>query len=190
MLAALCGAFLVKAASPEAPWGLNYRAGTIQPVATALSQYCNEAGSNDLIVVDLADDLYGSTLPLQRLRYAVVGDLPARGDYAMPFEQMGITVTVPEFNNLEHLEGTFRDRLQEWGIDSPQPIATLVQARSKGELGELVRAHPRADFLLPERLLPWVMNSGHEVMPAAPGYFFLRSKLRSRRNGLPWTCRM
>jgi len=92
MLAALCGGFLVKAASPEAPWGLNYRAGTIQPVATALSQYCNEAGSNDLIVVDLADDLYGSTLPLQRLRYAVVGDLPARGDYAMPFEKMGIIV--------------------------------------------------------------------------------------------------
>jgi hypothetical protein len=190
LLTIVFAGMVVKAASPDSPWGLNYREGTVQPVASALSEYCSEGSSNDLIVVDLADDLYGSALPLRRLRYAMVGDLGARGDYGMPFEDMGIVVTVPEFNDLRHSTGVFRNRLRDWGINSSSPIATLVLARAQGELEELVRAHPTVDFLVPERYRHYVENSGHDLVPAAPGYFFLRSRLRGQRTGLAWTCRM
>ena len=88
----LAAAFLIKASAPELPWGLNYRAGTVQPTAPILSDYCSQARGNQLIVLDLADDLYASVLPLARLRYATMVPVaePA-GPYTMPFAEMGIT---------------------------------------------------------------------------------------------------
>ena len=65
MLVVLAAAFLIKASAPELPWGLNYRAGTVQPTAPILSDYCSQARGNQLIVLDLADDLYASVLPLR-----------------------------------------------------------------------------------------------------------------------------
>ena len=116
MVVVLAAAFLIKASAPELPWGLNYRAGTVQPAAPVLSAYCAQARGNPLIVVDLADDLYASVLPLPRLRYATVVPVaePA-GPYGMPFAEMGITVTVDQFNDLARYEPVFRERLQEWG---------------------------------------------------------------------------
>ena len=72
MLGMVCVGLVVKAALPGVPWGLNFRAGTLNPVAPALSDYCESRRSAALIVVDTADDLYASLLPIP-LRYAAVG---------------------------------------------------------------------------------------------------------------------
>ena len=99
MAVALAAAFLIKVSAPELPWGLDYRAGTVQPTAPILSDYCTQARGNELMVLDVADDLYASVLPLARLRYVSMAPLAApQGPYSMPFTDMGITVTVDQFN--------------------------------------------------------------------------------------------
>ena len=75
MLAMICASLLAKAALPGAPWGLDYRAGTFNPVAPALSRYCETRPTAGLIVVDTADGLYASLLPIP-LRYA-----PSPGEF-------------------------------------------------------------------------------------------------------------
>ena len=150
MLVVLAAAFLIKVSAPELPWGLDYRAGTVQPTAAILSDYCAQARGNDLIVLEVADDLYASVLPLARLRYATVVPVAApAGPYNMPFAEMGITVTVDQFNHLARYTPAFRARLREWGLDSSAPIATLITARTAADLTALVRAHPESDFLIP-----------------------------------------
>jgi len=190
MLVLVCAGSLLKLAAPENPWGLSYRAGTVQPLAPALSTYCESRRSTRLVIVDVADDLYAPALPIQ-VRYLIMSPIRMRGAYGMPFDQMGVIVTADEFNNLEKLRPAFRDRLRQWGIDSDEPIATLITATSPEELAGIVRAHPLDDFLIPERYRSSLTDSGHNVSPAARGYFFLLSRTKFDVDAAPpWTCRM
>jgi hypothetical protein len=192
MLAAMAAFFFLKVSVPDAPWGLNFQPGSVQPTAPALASYCTQARGNPLIVVDLADDLFASTLPLARLRYAALVSVPVpSGPYAMPFDALGITVTADQFNNLAALTPTFRARLREWSLDSAAPIATLVTVRTAAELGTLAAAHPDTDFLVPSAYRAALEAAPQEVSVAAPGFFFLLSRIRVARNVVPeWTCRM
>jgi hypothetical protein len=193
MLAMLCVALIVKAALPDAPWGLNYRAGTINPVAPALSAYCEQKRNRDLIVVDTADDLYAAVLPIPRLHYAVVGPPHFGGRFGMPWDEMGIAVTVPQYRELERLRPAFEARLRAWsaGPDASRSVASLITVNSPQELGIFVRTAPDHDFLIPERYRMFVNGSSHVEAPAAPGYFFLLAPTRQLLDAhLSRTCRM
>lgn len=196
MWVAIAAAFLIKAGAPALPWGIDAREGTVQPAAPALSAYCAQARGNALIVVDVADDLYASALPLPRLRYAAVApiDMPA-GPYAMPFPEMGIGVTVDQFNHLSLYEPAFRSRLREWGLaigePSDAPIATLITARTREELAGLVDAHSDTDFLIPAAWESAVRSAPQEKIAATPHLFFLLSRIALPHPTPPaWTCKM
>jgi hypothetical protein len=192
MLVVLAAGFLIKTSAPEQPWGLDYRAGTVQPAAPILSGYCAQARGNELIVLDVADDLYAAALPLARLRYATVAPLAApAGPYAMPFNEMGISVTVDQFNDLARYTPAFRARLREWGLDSGAPIATLIEARTAADLASLVRAHPDSDFLIAGTYRNAVESAPQELIGAAADYLFLLSRTQVPRTSPPgWSCRM
>ena len=192
MLVVLAAAFLIKTSAPEQPWGLDYRAGTVQPTAPILSGYCAQARGNELIVLDLADDLYASALPLARLRYVTVAPVAApAGPYAMPFAEMGITVTVDQFNDLARYTPAFRARLREWGLDSGAPIASLIAARTAADLAALVRAHPESDFLISAAYRNAVESAPQELIGAAADYLLLLSRTSVERTSPPaWSCRM
>jgi Dolichyl-phosphate-mannose-protein mannosyltransferase len=192
MLVVLTAAFLIKASAPELPWGLDYRAGTVQPTAPILSAYCNQARGNQIIILGLADDLYASVLPLARLRYAIVVPVAApAGPYSMPFEEMGITVTVEQFNELARYTAAFRDRLRDWSLDSGAPIATLIAARTPVELALLVRAHPESDFLIPTAYRNAVESAPQELIASTADYLLLLSRTPVARTSPPaWSCRM
>jgi 4-amino-4-deoxy-L-arabinose transferase-like glycosyltransferase len=196
MLVVLAAAFLIKTSAPELPWGLDYRAGTVQPAAPILSAYCAQARGNELIVLEVADDLYASALPLARLRYAMVAPVatPA-GPYAMPFAEMGITVTVDQFNDLARYVPTFRAHLRAWSLNSDAPIATLITARTAADLTALVRAHPDSDFLMPAAYRNAVEHAPQELVQfrhgAAADYLMLLSRTPLERGSPPaWSCRM
>ncbi|HTS25081.1 MAG TPA: glycosyltransferase family 39 protein [Bryobacteraceae bacterium] len=186
-------AFVAKAAFPTAPWGLSFEQGTIQPVAPIVSEYCERARSHELIVVDLADDLYASTLPLHRLRYCLVGADVKGGRYGMPFDYMGIVLTAAQFGDAAQWTPIFRQRLSEWGIDSDEPIGTLITAKSPAELAEMIRTHPESDFLIPRKIRPAVEEAAqdnHEIVEA-PGYFFLLSRdTGTVGSAVGWSCRL
>jgi hypothetical protein len=192
MLVVLAAAFLIKTSAPEQPWGLDYRAGTVQAAAPILSGYCAQARGNELIVLDLADDLYASALPLARLRYVTVAPVAApAGPYAMPFAEMGITVTVDQFNDLARYTPAFRARLREWGLDSGAPIASLIAARTAADLAALVRAHPESDFLISAAYRNAVESAPQELIGAAADYLLLLSRTSVERTSPPaWSCRM
>jgi hypothetical protein len=184
--------FVAKCALPTMTWGLAFNQPSVQPLADPLAAYCDQRRGNPLIVVDLADDLYASALPLERLRYATVKPGVSTGSrYAMPFEQMGIGVTVPQFNDLPALEPQFREHLRQWGIDSSAPIATVILARDADELAALTMAHGDTDFLVPARYRSAVALAPQAVSPAGFDYFFLISRRRRERTSPPaWTCHM
>ncbi len=192
MLVALAAAFMIKANVPELPWGLDYRAGTVQPAARVLSGYCAQARGNELIVLDAADDLYASTLPLARLRYATVVPVAApAGPYAMPFAEMGISVTVDQFTNLARYTPDFRAHLRDWSLDSDAPIATLITARGAADLAALVRAHPESDFLIPGAYRKAVESAPQESSGAAGDLLLLLSRTVLPRKSPPaWSCRL
>jgi hypothetical protein len=192
MLVVLAAAFLIKASAPELPWGLDYRAGTVQPAAAILSDYCVQARGNSLIVLEVADDLYASVLPLSGLHYATVVPVAApAGPYNMPFAEMGITVTVDQFNNLARYTPAFRTHLREWGLDTSAPIATLITARSAADLTALVRAHPESDFLIPGAYRNAVESAPQEVIGTGADYLLLLSRTPLPRPSPPaWSCRM
>ena len=191
MLAALAAVFLVKCSVPELTWGLSFKEGTIQPLAAPLTSYCEQHRGNELIVVDLPDDLYASTLPLARLRYAAVRPAGPDPRYGMPFQEMGIAVSVPQFNHLAGLEPQFRGRLRQWGMDTADPIASLILVRDADELEALAVSHPETDFLIPERYHDAIRLAPHSTAPAGSDYFFLIARRRFERSSPQgWTCRM
>jgi hypothetical protein len=87
-LAALVLIFVVKAAAPSAIWGLPFQSGTVVAAAPLLSDYCERARGNELIVLDTPDEGYGSLLPIPKLRY-----VPRR---ASPAEIAAMVAAHPE----------------------------------------------------------------------------------------------
>jgi hypothetical protein len=192
MLALITAAFVVKAAMPDAPWGISFHRGTVQADAPLLSEYCQRARANELILVGMDDDLYASTLPLAKLRYCLVGAGLAGGQYGMNFGDMGIVLTAAQFDALDQFEPVFRRRLREWGLDSGEPIGTLILAGSPEELARMIRAHPASDFLLPQQYRAAVepaAQPAHQLVEAAGGHFFLLSREARPRAAPPaWSC--
>src|SRR5215472_12055463 len=190
-LTILSVAFLMKCAVPELSWGLSFREGTVQTLAAPLTAYCEQRRGNELIVLDLADDLYAAALPLSHLRYAVINPAAIGSRYDLPFDEMGIAVTVDQFHQLPTLEPQFRNRLRQWGLYSPDPIATLIVLRSADDLAALTGLHPDADFLIPRAYRSEVRLAPHAIAPADRDHFFLISRHRLERAApQAWTCHM
>jgi hypothetical protein len=109
----------------------------------------------------------------------------------MPFEEMGITVTVGQFNDLARYTPAFRARLRAWGLDSGAPIATLIVARTEAELAVLIRAHPESDFLITGAYRKAAESAPQEVIGAAADHLLLLSRIPVARAAAPaWSCRM
>ncbi|SPE37488.1 Glycosyl transferase, family 39 (fragment) [Candidatus Sulfopaludibacter sp. SbA3] len=157
-------------------------------MAPIVSAYCARHRGNELILAAMDDDLYASTLPLARLRYALIEPPSSDEHYAMDFASMGIILTAAQFNHLADRESGFRRRLAEWGIDSAAPIGTLIVARSLAELSGIVKAHPASDFLMPNRYLPAAASDAHVLIDAAPGHFFLLSRSTLPAPPPRWSC--
>jgi hypothetical protein len=177
---------------PAAPWGLSFQGATTQAAAPLLSDYCQRARGNELILVDPNDELYAATLPLAKLRYCLVGASLPDGQYAMSFAHMGIVLTAAQFDDLAPLEPVFRQRLREWGLDSGEPIGTMILAGSVEELARMIRAHPSSDFFLPRHFRAAVepaAQSAHDLVETSGEHCFLLSR-EARPRAVPpaWSC--
>jgi hypothetical protein len=188
------GALAAKALLPSAPWGISFAGGTIEPLAPVVANYCERSRGNELILVGLGDALYGAIEPLPRLRYADIGPLPHGGPDGLDFASMGIEVSAAQFATLPDWLPRFRARLREWGLDSSEPVATLILARDSSQLADVVRARPASDFLAPDWLrsaLEPAASANHDLVEAGAGHFLLLSRQARARTAPPaWSCRM
>lgn len=159
-LVALAVIFVLKANNPAHPWSLSFAHDSVPP-ARLLEDYCRMGRANELIVIEPDDGFYATLLPIPRVRYGYLApDVPA-GRYRLDFRGMGIMVTAAEFAELDRHEPVFRARLREWGLDSPEPIATVILVRDAGDLARILAARPAADLLIPARLAHMLPATAH-----------------------------
>ncbi|HTS26149.1 MAG TPA: glycosyltransferase family 39 protein [Bryobacteraceae bacterium] len=176
------------------PWGLSFASGTIQAASGPLQDYCRMNRGNELFVVDLADDLYASVLPLAGLRYATVSPSMTAGMFSvLDLAGMGVAVTTEQFSHLDRWRPRFHEKLLEWGLHSDQPIGTLVVASNLQELLNLVRDRPADDFLFPAGYRTAVEDAHipeREVMDDGLVFLLLSREHQSRSAAPAWSCRM
>jgi hypothetical protein len=186
-------ALMVKAALPALPWGIAFTAGVVPSQSAALSQYCRLERGNELVLYGFDDGLYATALPLPRIRYELLSPA-ARLDspQGMPFGRMGITLEARQFNELARWEPMYVERLREWGLQSAEPIGSLIVARSTDELNEIVRRHPQTDFFLPEYLHPALLGlqQTHEEWSQGTHFFLLARSRLPRPSPPAWSCEM
>jgi hypothetical protein len=161
--------------------------------ARAESDYCARGRGNELVLVDTEDEMYASLLPLPEIHYVMQGTPPPPADYGMDFSSMGIILDAQQFADLDHWTPVFRQRLREWGLDSSEPIGTVVFNRSMEEVAMLIRARPDSDFLLPERyraVIAAFASKSHDLVAVSPERFLLLSRRALPATGGKWSCRL
>jgi hypothetical protein len=141
---------LVKTAFPGQPWGIELRPGILhQPSIALLDEYAQMRRGRELILVEPFEGFYSATLPLPKVRYVFVAPGGVPPQPPLDLHSLGILVNAEEFARMDQLTPLWRGRLHEWGIDSDEPIATGIVARSKEDVDRLIASRPQADFLLP-----------------------------------------
>ncbi len=175
----LCAALAAKTVFAGAVCGLPIKATEPIPSAAPLRAYAHRGRPNELIIVSPDDEFYSSTLHLSRLRYAFIDPNRLVIRYAPHFAYLGITVTVEQFLRFDDLRGKFLERLRAWGVQSSEPLATSILAKSAEEIVRLADARPQSDFFLPSDLFGALSTNTlatHEVVFTPNGRIFLLAR--------------
>jgi 4-amino-4-deoxy-L-arabinose transferase-like glycosyltransferase len=191
LLALALAGFVLKAATPGAPWGIAFRGGTVVASAPMLSAYCGMGRANELVVVQPDDQLYATVLPLPKVRYYPIGEAPVSGRYGMDFASMGVVLDAAQFDGLDGLLPVFRRQLREWGVESTSSVGAIIVGSTTADLARTIRNHPSTDFFLPERYGEAASASAvatHEIVPVPPGYFLLLARETHPAAPPKWSC--
>jgi hypothetical protein len=179
LLVFLCLVFAIKTEAPYKTWGLPFGAYPPMPSETSLRAYSDRGRPNPLVLVETDDELYSAVLPLPKIHYCWI-DPNGLVERLVPYYvELGITVTAAQFDDIEHWEPIFRERLRAWGLNSSEPIATAVVAQSDADVAKIVAAHSTADFYLPARfraVLEGAVKTTHELVNVSDDRFFLLAK--------------
>jgi hypothetical protein len=164
--------FVAKAFAATQPWGLPFAPEFVNPSYPPLASYAAQHRPRDLIIVDPDDQFYSSTLNLPKVRYVYLDPRPQNTKAPLDFEWLGITVTAPQFAQLDRLMPVYADRLRAFDLDSTEPVATVIRAENEREIAALLTSHPEIDFYVPSR---WATFDGgtHAAHTATPGRIFL-----------------
>ncbi len=178
--------FAVKALSADRPWSLRPGAPLLEG-ATAMRDYYNLHRDTELIAARPDDEFYSATIPLPRVRYALVdptGIVARTVPYYIP---LGIVVTTKELLSLQRLLPGYQENLRNWGFDSVEPIGTTILMKAPEDLSELIRARPEFDFYIPAEWVQKVQNyqPTHTLVPYSTERVFLLSKKAEPRTGVP-----
>jgi len=180
--------FGAKAIANGRPWSLRPATAPIEAV-NAMREYYRMGRDVELISVEPNDEFYASTLPLPRLRYCLL-DPGGTAATAIPYyARLGIVLTAAQFTNLPALLPGFENSLRQWGLDSTEPVGSLILLRTPSEVAVIVRARPGSDFYLPA---DWVaaisgVPQTHEVVRSSAGRVFLLSRSsHPRKQPLPF----
>lgn len=184
----LCAAFVVKAASPSAAWGLPFASGNTLPIAGALSAYCEERRDADLIILDPDDEFYSAVLPLKQVRYGIVDPEDRNFRLEPHLHWLGVILSVPQFESGNW--GQFGERLKSWGLRDAKPVGTSIFGHDVAEFQRLVVARQHSDFLVPRSWLNAEMVSGRELRIASEGRVFLLAAGAGKLGEAAWSCRL
>lgn len=182
MCAILTVGFLIKAAQPDRPFGLDYRSKTVAS-APALENYSRLRRANDLLIVSPDDEFYSSDLDLPKLRYVYLGTVDPTKT-TMFFYTLGVNLSTTDFCRLDSLRPVYQQRLAEWGNPNAAAIGTIVDAHASSDLADLIRCRPASDFFIPDPLRAAATEAGrstHTAGQSTNGRFFLLANRSAQR---------
>ncbi len=164
LLAALCVLYPLKAHHAAEPWGLPFGETRPMPAARILRDYAARQRPNALMLVSSDDDFYATTLSLPKIRYLWLDPENRTAAYGPHFVYLGITMPADQFNDLPRWRELYRERLRSWGLDSDEPLATAIVARTQDEIADLIARHPDSDFYLPVEWSQYGTKT-HKIVP-------------------------
>ncbi|HEX5228056.1 MAG TPA: glycosyltransferase family 39 protein [Bryobacteraceae bacterium] len=157
---------------------VDYKPHTVE-AAPALDRYAQLRRSNELLIVGIDDEFYGSVLDLPKVRYVYVTPLDATKTSEF-FYRLGMILPGDQFCSLAERMPEYEARLRAWKLPGDlHPEATLIDSGSFAGVPQLILCSPDRDFLLPG---PAVADDAHVVLPAGDGRFFLLAKKSTRRD--------
>jgi hypothetical protein len=164
------------------PWSMRVEAPPLAG-ANAMRAYYELNRDTELISIDPDDQFYSLTIPLPRVRYAVLDPAGVLARYAPHYVQLGIILSSAEFVNLPMLVPEFETRLHAWGIDSQEPIGSTITMRSAAEISGIVHGKPESDFYLPVRFLDGIADPErtHQLIQYSSERVFLLSRAAKPR---------
>jgi 4-amino-4-deoxy-L-arabinose transferase-like glycosyltransferase len=142
----------------NADWDLAFYRIPTPEAQPALRQYAAKARPNELILVQSDDEFYAFLLPIPRLRYCFIDATGAVERYAPHLALLGISMPVERFLHLDRYQASYRATLEEWGLDSAEPLATALIARNDAEVLALIHDRPQSDFYLPRSIVAGVLD--------------------------------
>ncbi len=179
--------FGAKAAAHGQWWSLRPATPPMEGAA-AMREYYGFGRDVELIAVEGDDNFYSATLPLPAVRYCLLDPSGTAARMAPYYAQLGLVLNADQFVNLPALLPEFENSLRQWGLNSTEPVGSLILLRSPAEIGKIVRARPGSDFYMPsgwEAGLPGIAQT-HEVVRYSAGRVFLLSRAgRMRRQPMP-----
>jgi 4-amino-4-deoxy-L-arabinose transferase-like glycosyltransferase len=188
----LLGIFAIKTLAVDRLWSLQPGAPVVAG-AEAMRAYYNLQRDAELIVVQPDDEFYSATIPLKRVRYALVDPTGITVRTVPFYAPLGIVLTTREFLMLPSLMSGYRQVLQEWGLPSTEPVGSMIVMNAPVELQDLVQSRPQSDFYVPADWVPGLKNaqSTHWLIPFSSHRVFLLSRSARARNEatrlpVPW----
>jgi 4-amino-4-deoxy-L-arabinose transferase-like glycosyltransferase len=149
--------------------------------ASALRWYAGLHRTSELLFVNPDDEFFSATIPLAKVRYCMLDPDGAVMRAVPHYPPLGIILTADQFLQLPRLMPQFANALRTWGLDSTEPVGTVVTIARREQLGEIVHARPDLDLLIP----PDWEAAIREIQPAqqivrySPTRIFLLSRTDS-----------
>jgi hypothetical protein len=144
----LAAIFIVKASATGAVWSLVPGAPPLEG-AHAMRAYYNLDRQAELFSVETDDEFYSSTIPLSRVRYVYVDPAGTILHTVPHYGPLGILLSADQFADSSVLIPQFREHLSSWGLNSVEPVGSLITLRARGDLLDLIRLRAESDFYLP-----------------------------------------
>ena len=169
-IAVLCATFAVYQTVSIA-WPLRN-----DPAIEALENYCSSSTSSELILTHPDDEFYSAALPLPRVRYCFRMDPHTTRQSPLDLWDLGIIVSASDFETLEERTPAFRKKLQDMGLDSPEPIGTVIVVSNEDEIDNMIQSHPDVDFLVPTKFVKPEFKINHLISVVSARHSLLAAR--------------
>jgi hypothetical protein len=155
--------------------------------ARAMRAYYDLHRDTELIAARPDDEFYSATIPLPRVRYALVDPTRIVARAVPYYVPLGIVVTAHEFLSLPDLLPAYQANLRKWGFHSTEPVGTTILLDTPGQLSELIRFRPQADYYIPSDWTEVLREAPptHWLVHYSPERVFLLSKSAQPRPSAP-----
>lgn len=129
---------VLKISLHDRSFGLPYGPESLLEPASKLEAYCRSGNPAPLFLSGIDDQFYATDLAIPEVHYVMVDPTASRMHGTLDFGYLGIIVTEDEFEQLEALRPVFRKRLEQWGVDSGDAIASMILTRDARSAASLV----------------------------------------------------